>query len=58
MVRGVAYSLAVKPDKALEVRADEIIEIIEKAQQPDGYLDTFFYCKRTGTPLAEFAGVP
>ena len=54
-LEGVAYSLAVKPDNELEARADEIIDIIEKAQQPDGYLDTF--CKRAGTPLAEFAGV-
>ena len=57
-LEGVAYSLAVKPDNELEARADEIIDIIEKAQQPDGYLDTFFIVKETGTPLAEFAGVP
>lgn len=29
----------------MEARADEIIDIIEKAQQPDGYLDTFFIVK-------------
>lgn len=44
-LEGVAYSLAVKPDSALEARADDIIEIIEKAQQPDGYLDTYFIVK-------------
>ena len=44
-LEGVAYSLAVKPDPALEARADEMIEIIEKAQQPDGYLDTYFIIK-------------
>ncbi len=44
-LEGVAYSLTVKPDADLEARADEIIEIIEKAQQPDGYLDTFFIIK-------------
>lgn len=44
-LEGVAYSLLVKPDSALEARADEIIEIIEKAQQPDGYLDTYFIVK-------------
>lgn len=44
-LEGVAYSLAVKPDEALEKRADEIIAIIEKAQQPDGYLDTYFIVK-------------
>ncbi|MEY8329117.1 beta-L-arabinofuranosidase domain-containing protein [Lachnospiraceae bacterium 48-33] len=44
-LEGVAYSLAVKPDAELEARADEIIDIIEKAQQPDGYLDTYFIIK-------------
>ncbi len=44
-LEGVAYSLIVKPDEALETRADEIIGIIEKAQQPDGYLDTYFIIK-------------
>ncbi|MCI9143989.1 MAG: glycoside hydrolase family 127 protein [Lachnospiraceae bacterium] len=44
-LEGVAYSLTVKPDAALEARADGIIEIIRKAQQPDGYLDTYFIVK-------------
>ncbi|MDD7389934.1 MAG: glycoside hydrolase family 127 protein [Lachnospiraceae bacterium] len=44
-LEGVAYSLAVKPDPELEARADGIIDIIEKAQQPDGYLDTYFIIK-------------
>lgn len=44
-LEGVAYSLAVRPDPALEERADAIIEIIEQAQQPDGYLDTYFIIK-------------
>lgn len=44
-LEGVAYSLAVKADAGLEARADDIIDIIEKAQQPDGYLDTYFIIK-------------
>ena len=44
-LEGVAYSLALYPDPALEARADEIIEIIAKAQQPDGYLNTYFTIK-------------
>ena len=44
-LEGVAYSLTVKPDAELEARADDIIDIIEKAQQPDGYLNTFFTIK-------------
>lgn len=44
-LEGVAYSLTVKPDAALEKRADDIIDIIEKAQQSDGYLNTYFTIK-------------
>ena len=45
-LEGVAYSLSVKPDAALEERADRIIDIIEKAQQPDCYLDTYFIARK------------
>ncbi|MDO4620128.1 MAG: glycoside hydrolase family 127 protein [Lachnospiraceae bacterium] len=44
-LEGVAYSLAVHPDAALEERADRVIEIIEKAQCDDGYLNTYFTVK-------------
>ena len=44
-LEGAAYALTVKPDAGLEARADEVIDIIEKAQQPDGYLDTYFIIK-------------
>ncbi len=44
-LEGVAYSLTVKPDPDLEKRADHIIDIIEKAQQSDGYLNTYFTIK-------------
>ncbi len=44
-LEAVACALALRPDPALEERADEIIEIIEKAQQPDGYLNTYFTIK-------------
>ncbi|MDO5135963.1 MAG: glycoside hydrolase family 127 protein [Eubacteriales bacterium] len=44
-LEGVAYALSVRPDPALEERADRVIQIIEKAQQEDGYLNTFFTIK-------------
>lgn len=47
-LEGVAYSLVVKPDRKLEKRADAIIDVIEKAQQPDGYLNTYFTLKEPG----------
>ena len=37
-----------REDEELEKRADEVIDIIEKAQQPDGYLDTYFIIKKPG----------
>lgn len=44
-LEGVSYSLTVKPDPELEKRADAVIGIIAKAQQPDGYLNTYFTIK-------------
>lgn len=44
-LEGVSYSLENNPDEKLEALADQTIDIIEKAQQPDGYLDTYFIIK-------------
>lgn len=41
-LEAVAYQLMRKPDVDLENKADEIIDIIAKAQQPDGYIDTYY----------------
>lgn len=41
-LEAVAYSLTWHPDEALEKTADEAIDLIAKAQQPDGYLDTYY----------------
>jgi len=35
-------SLVLKHDDALDARMDEIIRLIGKAQQEDGYVNTFF----------------
>lgn len=37
-----SYSLLVNPDAELDARMDAIIDIINRAQQPDGYLNTYF----------------
>lgn len=44
-LEAVAYSLSVKPDVQLEKEADEIIELIGRAQECDGYLNTYFTVK-------------
>lgn len=41
-LEAVAYSLMWHPDSKLEQTADEAIDLIAKAQQADGYLDTFY----------------
>ncbi len=38
----VAFSLMTYPDEELEARADEMIALVAKAQQPNGYLNTFY----------------
>lgn len=44
-LEAVGFSLAGKKDGELERTADEVIDIIEKAQCPDGYLNTYFTIK-------------
>ena len=44
-LEAAAYSLVLRPDAELERQADELIALIGRAQQPDGYLDTYFIVK-------------
>ena len=41
-LEAMAYSLRTHPDSALENKADEWIDKVAAAQEPDGYLDTYF----------------
>ena len=41
-LEAIAYSLKNHPDAALEKKADEWIDKIAAAQQPDGYLNTYY----------------
>jgi len=42
VIEGAAYCLAHQRDPKLEARIDGIIDWIAAAQQPDGYLNTYF----------------
>jgi DUF1680 family protein len=42
VLEGIAYTLADRRDPDLEKRADTIIDQIAAAQQPDGYLNTYY----------------
>ena len=44
-LEAAAYSLALKPDPALEARVDGVVALIGCCQQPDGYLNTYFTVK-------------
>ena len=45
-LEAVAYSLASRPDPELEKNADDVIALIGRAQEADGYLNTFFSLNR------------
>ncbi|MFD0671073.1 glycoside hydrolase family 127 protein [Cohnella sp. GCM10027633] len=45
-LEAVGHSLASHPNPELERVADEAIDLVIAAQQPDGYLNTFFTIKR------------
>lgn len=42
VIEGIAYTLTSRRDAELERRADDIIDQIAAAQQPDGYLNTYY----------------
>ncbi len=55
-LEAVSYQLTTNPDQELERLADSVIALIEKAQQPDGYLNTYYIIKepdKKWTNLAE-----
>lgn len=46
VIEGVSYTLATHPNATLSARVDALIAKIEAAQQPDGYLNTWFQVTR------------
>jgi DUF1680 family protein len=41
-IEAVSYSLGTHPNPELEAKVDEVIRLVVAAQQPDGYLNTYF----------------
>ncbi len=41
-IEAAAYSLATHPDPAVDALLDEVTALLTAAQQPDGYLNTYF----------------
>ncbi|WHX47832.1 glycoside hydrolase family 127 protein [Paenibacillus woosongensis] len=54
-LEAVSYLLESRPDPELESTADEVIEIIAKAQQEDGYLNTYYTLKEPGRRWSNLA---
>ena len=44
-IEAAAYSLMITPDPKLEAEVDQIVALMEKAQRPDGYLNTYYTLK-------------
>lgn len=44
-LEAASYSLAIHPDANLQALADGVVELIAKAQEDDGYIDTYFQIK-------------
>ena len=47
-LEAASYSLATHPDPTLEKQLDDIISLMAAAQQPDGYLNSYFTVKEPG----------
>src|SRR5438270_1157903 len=47
-IEAASYSLATHPDPTLDALLDEVIALIASAQQPDGYLNTYFTVVKPG----------
>jgi len=52
IIEGASYSLISKPNPALDIYLDSIIEIIKIGQEPDGYLTTWFTIDRENPPAS------
>lgn len=47
-LEAVSYSLVIEKNEELEKTADEVIDLIGRAQREDGYLDTYYQIKEKG----------
>jgi DUF1680 family protein len=54
-IEGASWTLAIRPDPALDAKVDAIIARIAAAQQPDGYLDTFIQIAAPDLKFKNFA---
>lgn len=53
-IEAVSYSLTIEKNDELEKTADEVIDLIGRAQREDGYLDTYYLLKEKGKEFTNF----
>lgn len=53
-LEAAAYSLMNHPDEALERDVDDAVALLERAQQKDGYLNSFYTVKEPGNRFKNF----
>jgi len=54
-IEAAGYSLMTRANPALEAQIDAVVSIIAAAQEPDGYLQTYFSVKAKGKRWTDFA---
>lgn len=54
-IEAAAYSLMQRPDPGLEALIDQVVEVVGQAQEPDGYLETYFSVKAPDKRWTDFA---
>lgn len=53
-IEAAGYSLMTRRDAELEAKIDAVVEVIGRAQEPDGYLQTYFTVKAPGKRWIDF----
>jgi DUF1680 family protein len=54
-LEGAAWALGDSPDREIQAMADEAIGLVEAAQRPDGYVNTFVQVLAPGTEYVDLA---
>lgn len=54
-MEAASFSLIYKDDPTVRAELEEVIDLLEKAQQPDGYMDTHFILKKPDRKWKELA---
>ncbi|WP_235848455.1 glycoside hydrolase family 127 protein [Litchfieldia alkalitelluris] len=54
-IEAASYSLFHHPDKSLEEKIDQLVDLIEKAQQDDGYINTYYTVAKPDERWTDFS---